>query len=84
MQRDVLELLKRIANALALQFENAPPEPEHIVVDQSHQKANRRRQGRRPPPPAQRQTAHHEPYVVPDQVHQHLPGVEIGEHVVLI
>ena len=64
--------------------QNAPPEPEHIVVDQSHQKANRRRQGRRPPPPAQRQTAHHEPYVVPDQVHQHLPGVEIGEHVVLI
>ena len=64
--------------------QDAPPEPEHIVVYQPHQEGQADPQGAGPADAAQHQPQHGEQDVVPDHVHQHLPGVQVGEHVVLV
>ena len=64
--------------------QDAPPEAQDIVVEQPHQEAQGDRHRRRSPPPPQDQPAQGEQQVIPDHVHQHLPGRQILEHIVLI
>ena len=73
---------RRLPGGQVRRKQDPPPKAEHIVVHDPHKKAEPCRRGRRPPPPAQDQAAQQEQQVVPDQVHQHLPGVEIRKHVV--
>ena len=64
--------------------QNAPAKAQDIVVQQPHQKGQDRRQSCRPAQPAQDQTADKEQGIVPDQVHGHLPDIQVLEYIVLV
>ena len=64
--------------------QNAAPEAEHIVVDQSDQKAQADSQRGCPATAAQHQPAHQKQDVVPNQIHQHLPGLQVRKHIILV
>ena len=64
--------------------QNAAPEAQHIVVYQSNHKTQADGQSGCPAAAPQHQPAHKEQDVIPDQIHQHLPGLQVGKHIVLV
>ena len=64
--------------------QDAAPEAKNIVVEQAGQEGQHRPQGGSPPVPSQHQAADGEQAVIPHHVHQHLPGLQVPEHVILI
>ena len=64
--------------------EDAPAEAQHIVVDQTEDEGQKNPGGAGPLVPPQNQAAEEKQQVVPDQVHQHLPGVQVVKHIVAV